>query len=270
MLYEIDLSQAEPRIVANLAGDPTMLKAFSDPHVIANGGIHSLTAARYYGIDITEVSEEKGTSRLNPNRSQRDDGKTMNNAFNYGFGPNAFADRNDLPLGTAKQIHSFYLTKLYRNIKLVFWPYVEEQLKSRRAVTDLFGRVHEFRGRFDDMKLKAYPCIPQATVGHIIHRWGVLELMNDQVTYGPVDLLMQTHDSLHFQIDDRLGWKTHVKCLTALLNSLGKEPLRFEDREWAMPADLQAGYRAKPMTKLDRSGDLEEQLEHIKKKEQSL
>ena len=91
LLYEVDLSQAENRIVAYLAPDRGMQSAFEQ-----GIDIHALTAAHILSIPVGEISDEEGSSPVGPSHaSQRDIGKAGNHSLNYGMGPRLLSDKYD-------------------------------------------------------------------------------------------------------------------------------------------------------------------------------
>lgn len=242
MIYNIDLSQAENRIVAYMANDKNMIKAFTDPFILKNGGVHSYTASVIYDIPITEVSKEKGSSGFNANLSQRDIGKRCNHALNYRMGPNTFAEAADITISYAKKLRNLYLKKTYPMVEQGYWKWVEEQINNYRRVTNLFGRSYRAMDRWGESLLQqmcAFP--PQSTVAHIINEYGLNAMARDQKTFGPVDPLGQNHDAIWFQISDQIPLDVHAMCIHKLQDSLLVE-LCFEDRRWTIPCDLSAGY----------------------------
>jgi len=67
-----DLSQAELRLVAWMAGDPTMLRVYRD-----GGDIHAMTAAKTMGLSLEEFMELP--------KDQRKMGRFRSKAINFGF-----------------------------------------------------------------------------------------------------------------------------------------------------------------------------------------
>lgn len=82
-----DYSQIELRIMAHLADDPGLKKAFKE-----GLDIHALTASKIFKVPVEEVTKQ-----------QRTVGKTMNFATLYGQGPRALSKQLGIDFETAKQ-----------------------------------------------------------------------------------------------------------------------------------------------------------------------
>jgi uracil-DNA glycosylase family 4 len=79
---EVDLSQAENRIVAYIAPEPMMQRAFEE-----GIDLHRQTFGMMFLIPILEVSDEPGSCKLGDgSKSQRWWGKQLNHSLNYGLG----------------------------------------------------------------------------------------------------------------------------------------------------------------------------------------
>lgn len=86
VLLGADYSQVELRIMAHLADDPGLKKAF-----LEGVDIHSLTASRIFKTSVQSITRE-----------QRAVGKTMNFATLYGQGPRALSKQLGVPMEVAK------------------------------------------------------------------------------------------------------------------------------------------------------------------------
>lgn len=251
--FEIDLGQAENRIVAYLGPDPTMIDAFEN-----DKDIHSLTAsfiAPAFGEhlspeEIREQYENDITCDIgNGTHPWRYWGKKSNHALNYGLGTHSFAEHLEIPKEEASAIwhryHNGYpgVHQMHRM--------VEEQLKkNNRTITNLFGRRYTFRERWGDQLFKdAYAYIPQSSVAEKINRQGVMYAYNSQLenpplnyTYDPamrgIILLNQVHDSVVFQIPLEMGWKYIAHAVQKIVKSL-ETPLTWRGREFVIPAEVE-------------------------------
>ena len=230
--YEIDLSQAENRVVAYLGPDPTMINAFEK-----GIDIHSQTAALIFGKPIEEISAEDGSSRIGSGKhSERFWGKKANHAFNYGQGYRAFSFQVEIMENEGKFIWSRY-HEAYPGVRR-YWERVKEQLKSTKTLTNVFGRKYFFMDRWgDEMFEKAYAFNPQSTVADKINRHGVLEIYNNQDKYEHVYLLNQIHDSVLIEIPVEVGFEYHAQVLHHLKESL-EQPLEIINRIFSIPADI--------------------------------
>lgn len=242
IIYEVDLSQAENRVVALLGPELKMLEAFS-----TGVDIHSLTASYIYGKDISEVKKEKGTSSMGDrSRSERDDGKCANHSLNYGIGPRSFAAYYEMSEAQAKHIMNIYYSN-YVGIKK-FQNYVQAELRKTRSLTNPFGRRRFFLERWGDTLFKeAYSYIPQSTVADIINRG--LRLLFSYRQDG-VLVLNQVHDSLVFEIPKSLPLTKHVEILNSLRIIL-EHPIEWRGITMSIPADFKGGYDLYNMVKLN-------------------
>ncbi|KKK78724.1 hypothetical protein LCGC14_2840690, partial [marine sediment metagenome] len=87
VIYSMDLSQAENRIVAYIAPEQTMMEAFENGE-----DIHSKTAGLIFNKRPEDISDVDGSSPLgNGEQSERFWGKTCNHALNYAMGAGQFS-----------------------------------------------------------------------------------------------------------------------------------------------------------------------------------
>lgn len=261
LLYEIDLSQAENRIVAFIAPEPAMMYAFTE-----GIDVHSFTASLIFGIPIDEIIQMNEEGIKAPigggHRTHRYWGKTCNHALNYGLGYRSFALRFELPEREARQIHDAYHSK-YTGIKR-YHEWVVAQLRLNRTLTNLLGRRRVFLDRWGDSLFKeAYAFIPQSTVADKINR-GLLYLWENQELFKPVELLNQVHDSIVFQIPESIGLKAHAHILFHIKKKL-EEPLIGKPETFVIPAEVKVGRSLHPMEPLDMNSNVIEQLERIAK-----
>jgi DNA polymerase-1 len=122
VLVDADYSQIELRLLAHIAKDPVMLKAFEQGE-----DIHTVTASQVFGVPIEEVTS-----------LQRSQSKAVN--FGIVYGISAFSLANDIGV-TPKEAKAYidnYLEK-YSGVR----EYMTEIVKSAKEhgyVTTLFGR----------------------------------------------------------------------------------------------------------------------------------
>lgn len=189
-LLEVDLSQAELRVVAWLSGETKLMELFA-----ANQDVHAYTAQR-----ITELSGVDCPRQL---------GKRINHASNYGMQAARFADscllEADLSIGvdTATKLLDAR-SRTFPAIPLWHQAIRAELYRTRRLESPQ-GRVAKFYGPVtDEMHRQALSFIPQATVVDTVNAvWISLaklpEYNND------FRVLSQIHDSLVFSVKrDRL------------------------------------------------------------------
>lgn len=104
------------------------------------------------------------------------------------------------------------------------------------------GRRTLFLGAWEDSLFKeAYSCIPQGTTGDVVNERGINYIYYNQRQFAPVELLVQVHDSIGFQIPLSLPWEDHARILQAIKNSLETPLCTHFGREFVIPVDLMMG-----------------------------
>lgn len=228
--YEIDLSQAENRIVAYVAPEQKLIEAFEN-----SIDIHARTASYIFNKNENEISHEEGSAPQfgNGDQSERYWGKKANHAFNYGQGPKAFSKQMLISLGEAKQIYNAY-HNAYPGIRK-YHNMVKQELQRDRTLTNLFDRRYTFLDRWD-YKLfnEAYAFIPQSTIADIINRWGLIPTYEN---YPDIILLNQVHDSIVFEIPSKIPYIKHAEMILEIRDRLS-QPVSWNGREFSIPCDL--------------------------------
>jgi len=138
ILVSADYSQIELRIIAHMSGDQNMIDAFR--HGI---DIHAATAARVYGLQVSEVTPE-----------MRRKAKAVNFGIIYGQSAFGLAERLNIPRREAADIIASYFDqypgiKSYMDKTIVFareHGYVETMLGRRRYLRDINSNNAVVRG----------------------------------------------------------------------------------------------------------------------------
>lgn len=234
--YAYDLSQAENRIVAYVGNIPEMIDAFE-----SGKDVHRLTASLIFKKPYDAISDEEGSSPFGDGKSERDWGKRANHGLNYDLGYRSFALYYEMPETDSKFIVESY-HRAYPGVRQNYHAYVRQCLRENRFVTNLMGRRTLFLGAWEDSLFKeAYSCIPQGTTGDVVNERGINFIYYNQRQFAPVELLVQVHDSIGFQIPLSVSWYEHAQMLQAIKNSL-ETPLRTHfGREFVIPVDLMMG-----------------------------
>ena len=126
VLMAVDYSQVELRIVAHLAQDETMLKAFQ-----AGLDIHAATAAAIYHVDLNDVSKD-----------QRRHAKAINFGLIYGMGAYGLSQSTGLTVGEADEFIQVYF-KQFPGVK-AFLDQVRVDAAKNGYVKTLYGRRRYF------------------------------------------------------------------------------------------------------------------------------
>lgn len=241
VVCEIDLSQAENRIVAWLANCLSMMQAFEDG-LDVHGITTKLIMQYYYGTTDHGFSVKDMSPLGTGNHEWRFYGKRANHSGNYDIREQGFADKNEFSLEIAKIVLSAYHAG-YPEIREVFHKNIRELVTKTRTTKNLMGRTIRFWGEMDsNLYRKAYNSIPQGTVGDIIIKHGILPMMSDPVL-APMELLMQVHDSVVVQMPLAIGYDGIAKCCFAMKNHL-EQPLTIPStgKSFVIPADFLFGY----------------------------
>lgn len=231
VVYQLDLAQAENRIVAYIAPDHNMIHAFEN-----DIDLHSQTAGLIFGIPTNEVSSEPGSSAIGTGEySERYWGKKANHAFNYGQGSRAFALQVEIPESEGEFIQLRYHAAYPGVKKMHRW--IEHTLKTERFLTGLFGFKRHFHGRWNEVAEKAYAFIPQNAIAYMINEFALGHILRHEELFEGIDLLAQVHDSIVFQVPKHLGFGVHAGMITSLVKSLTR-PLSYRGLEFHIPCDL--------------------------------
>lgn len=264
LIFNLDLSQAENRIVAYAAPEPSMIEAFEKKI-----DVHSLTASLISGIPITEVKrqdKEKEVCSLGGGaQTWRFWGKKANHGLNYDLGYKAFSLLYEIPESDGKYIVDKY-HQVYPGVRQ-YHAWIRQQLFKDRTLTNLLGRRRLFIDRWGDQLFKAaYSFIPQSSVADIVNRRWLNNIRKNQYKYYPVDLLLQVHDSIAIQINyKKYTWKEIAETLLHLTNDV-EQPLEWKGRKFVIPSSLEVGINMykKDMIEVDVHGqDIDGLARHL-------
>jgi uracil-DNA glycosylase family 4 len=260
--YSFDLSQAENRIVAYVGRIPRMIYAFENGE-----DLHRITAGLLFGKLPSEISDEEGSSSIGGGRfSERFWGKKSNHSLNYDLGFRNFALITEIPENEAKWlIERFH--QAYPEIRGNYHQNIKMQLSKDRTIVNLMGRRRAFLDRWgDDLFKAAYGHLPQSTVADIINDRGLNYIYYNQDLFKHVELLIQVHDSIGFQIPLSCSWKKHAEAILEIKNSL-ETPLLCGEIEFVIPADLSMGLSLYKEEGIDfKSSKIPDSVEELAKK----
>src|SRR5256714_838142 len=193
-LLVADLSNIELRILAEVSGDPTMLRFFAE-----GKDLHSETARLMFGLS-PDVDTKK---HIIGGAKARDIAKTINFGLAYGMGPSGLAARVGVDMDTAKKLMQTYFST-YKGVDA----YLK---KSGRKGVDqgytesLSGRRRTFAGDMSDRRrqgeieraAKNHPI--QGTNADILKR--ALALLRQEMP-SDVHIVLTIHDELVLEAPD--------------------------------------------------------------------
>jgi len=122
VLLAADYSQVELRVLAHVAADERLIRAFQEGQ-----DIHAITAAELFRVPLAEV-----------NRSQRDLGKTINFATVYGSTAFGLSQRTEMSVAEAEE----FLIRYFET-----YPKVEQWVEDTRQAVTRDGYVTTLTGR---------------------------------------------------------------------------------------------------------------------------
>ena len=252
-LLEMDLSQAEARVVASLAEDKNLKKMF---HYKVD--VHRITAAWVFGRSIPNL---ENFFKLEPEyitpeflkllsqelKSKTSDnerylGKTFRHAAHLGVGYRMAS----LSAGVSQQYAKFVLSRLHEvspNIKKVFHAGVEQFLQdNNNCLYNIYGIHRMFLGGSDSQAMKkAYSYIPQSTVALTCKFRGAEIVETEPI--GRIYPLVENHDSLTFEILNEPSEIEYFakKLKTVLERPIDLSPTRLSNDKIIIPVEITIG-----------------------------
>jgi uracil-DNA glycosylase family 4 len=255
VMYELDKEQAENRIVAYIAPDLRMIKAFE-----SDVDIHGETAAIVFDLPYNDVKDIiriplneaiKTYTRItilgDGTKSMRDWGKRAGHGQNYRLGYKLLAVMYEMPESQSRMILERYHTA-YPGIKN-YHAWMDNQIEKTRVATNLFGRTRVFTENLQLAKQRALSYIPQSTVGELTNQWGLVHVWEGKEYYIIV-LLDIVHDSILIEIPKSLPINEHVRLLKSITRSLD-QPLRWKDFTFVIPTGVKSGTCWGALEKID-------------------
>jgi DNA polymerase-1 len=231
LLCEVDLARAEAHVVAYLCQDHNMMEAFE-----SKVDVHTFNASKIFHVEMEDVT-----------KTQRNLGKRVVHASNYGMGPQTFSDnlaKDDwfVPPKECKELLNAYASR-FPGLKR-WHKEIDDTLYRTRTLYNLFGRPKRFLGRLDAATTRsAYSYIPQSTVAELLNR-GMIKLYdNPTVDHTNYRMLATVHDSVVLQIPFR-GEATH-ESIHHLLEIVSQELTHtfvYAGREFTIGLDAKLGF----------------------------
>ena len=231
--YRMDLSQGENRIVAYEGNVTPMIECFE-----RGDDVHKLTAGLILGKNPSEISSSPGSCFLGDGtHSEREWGKKGNHSLNYDFGYKSFAIKYEMMEKQAAFLVNSY-HRAYPQIRSNYHANIKRDLRERRSLINLMGRTTLFLDKWGDNLFKeAFSCIPQGTIGDIMDQRG-LNYVYFNKEFAPVEILLQVHDDMTFQIPRSIPLRIHAQLLLNIYSSLTIPLKTSYGREFVIPADL--------------------------------
>jgi DNA polymerase I-like protein with 3'-5' exonuclease and polymerase domains len=260
-LYSVDLSQAESFVTGGCSYRDGRDRAYLD--ACRSGDLHTSVTMEIWPdmgwrADDVPFNKELAEQPFYYALSYRDTSKRLGHGTNY-FGSAAeLARRIKLDKDSVTTFQLKYFRR-FRGIKSY------HMMQSNRIQMDFYvvtalGRLRHFFGRPDDSSTlkKAIAFEPQSTVGDTLNYglWRVWwELDAWGPNRGPVELLLQVHDNIVFQLDDDPSDpendQRQAEIVYKILDLL-RIPLTYRDETVVIPADVETGWNWAPV-KVDKA-----------------
>lgn len=214
-LVALDYSQIELRIIAHIANDEKMIKAFN-----SGEDIHTLTAAEINNISTEEVTKD-----------MRRAAKAINFGIMYGMGSRALAESTGKSIEEAKEFIAKYFS-LHENIKRYInqtkalakaMGYVETLFGRRRYLSGIVSTIPPERAMAERMAIN-HPI--QGTCADII-KLAMIEIHKKFHSAGDFPqrekykMILQIHDELIFEVP-RKDVKKAVKDIKEIMENVMK------------------------------------------------
>lgn len=189
LFLSADYSQIELRLVADLAGDETMLDAFAH-----DKDIHAITASKIYHKPLEEVTD-----------NERRAAKTANFGILYGISAFGLSNRLGVPRGEAKELIDNYFATfpdVYRYMSESVESarehgYVVTRMGRKRRLPDINSKNPVVRGYAERNAINA-PI--QGSAADIIKR-AMIDISSEMHRRGlKSKMIMQVHDELNFDV----------------------------------------------------------------------
>ena len=235
-LLAVDYSQIELRVVAHVANDKTMIKAFNEDQ-----DIHSTTAAAVFGADINNVSSE-----------QRRRAKAVNFGLLYGMSPYGLTRATDMTLAEAENFVDAY----FENFPGVrdFITDVREMAASQGYTETLLGR----RRYFPQLSKDGQPAPAQ------VRARAEREAVNSPIQGSAADIIKLAMIAIPGALDEA---ELSADMLLQVHDELVFEVPKKELKETAQVVQdiMQSAYKLKVPLKTDaKSGQNWEQMKPLK------
>jgi DNA polymerase-1 len=187
-----DYAHIELRIIASLANDEEMIKAFK-----RGEDIHSQTASKLWGINLKEVTPEI-----------RKAAKTINFGVTYGMGARGLSEGAGIPIDKAREFIRKYF-EVYEGVrefiretkeKAYDLGYAETIFGRRRYLPEIFSPVPAIKAEAERMAVN----MPiQGTAADII-KMAMIKIHKNLPKISPCSkIILQVHDELVFEIPEK-------------------------------------------------------------------
>lgn len=214
VLVSADWSQAEARVIAMLAGDELMVRAFAEQR-----DVHKLVASRIYGVREDEVTKE-----------QRTLAKRILYGISYGAGPRKISENAGIRMKDAKALLERFATEFPK-----YWGKLEswsDQADNLGYLKNPFGRTKSFCSERTATQSRNW--IPQSTVADMMNI--VLCELAPRVEELGGGLVLQIYDQVIAEVPEYRA----RECASLVREHMSRY---WEELGGSIPADVSIGKR---------------------------
>ncbi|MEI7513618.1 MAG: DNA polymerase I, partial [bacterium] len=219
-ILSADYSQIELRVIAHIAKDEAMIKAF-----ISGCDIHTSTASKVYRVKENMVTPE-----------MRRNAKVVNFGVVYGVSPHGLARQTELDYGQAKEfIDKYFLAhpgiKKYMQQAVIDAReagYAETIFGRRRYLPELNATNHILRGSAERMAMN----MPIQGTAADLMKLAMINIYQELQKLSPkTKMLLQVHDELVLEVPD-----TEVNVVSAFIKEKMEKVVKL-----AVPVTVEIG-----------------------------
>ncbi len=190
VIFDVDLSGADAQVVAWEADDDDLKTAFR-----AGTKIHAKNAEEIFGTRFTQAAGDI-KQKTSPKGRLYDQCKRAVHATNYGASSFTLARTPEIGWTTGES-ETFQRRWFQLHPGIKDWHRrIDRSLQQTRSVSNRFGYRIIYFDRIDQVFPEALAWVPQSTVAEVCFRGGLA--LESRCPY--VEMLLQVHDSLVFQI----------------------------------------------------------------------
>ena len=222
VLLEVDLSQAEWRIMAMLTRDDTLIKLAGTPPTEFD--VHRYNASIVFSCSEQEV-----------NKDMRYISKRAVHAADYGMHAKKLAEilLKDGHVKSPKECERIIETYMTAMPAIRRWQHeTAEQVRIHRCLANGWGRMIHFAADriTDDTYREAYAWRPQSECADLLNHYGLLPLYDELVHYPGASMNLQIHDALYVSCQPEQAFP-----IAEFLSHTLSRPRVYYGRELRMP-----------------------------------
>jgi uracil-DNA glycosylase family 4 len=231
VLVEVDLSQAESRVVYVLTGDPELIRLARTPPWVFD--VHRRNAGIIFRVAESQVTAD-----------QRYLGKRAVHASHYGMRGGKLSEvlLLDGVVETPEACDRMIEAYLAAHPAIVEWQRrVRRRLLEEHCLTTTWGRLLDFgelaaAKRLDDEAFRqGYAFQPQSEVADLLNQYGLIPFSRVAEGFGAA-LRLQVHDALVVSCPPALAW-----AVAEWLRGSLERPRRYGGVELTIPVDVKIG-----------------------------